>query len=870
MQFREFHQVSPALPIAATERGGANVWQWAGEVPQRDPEVPRNAASQILRSKVVAIEKRSSIDFLRTTLERHSRGELVMPVERLTGAAFPGIDIVEHVSCSAGSGWFADRIEPRHDSSAAQITLTSGTTGTPKLMLLSHRALGDVTVRLADAMNLDDSIREYVGVPVTYSFGFGRIRAVAAVGGASFLPERGFRVDELAAMLQRGEVNALSAVPTLLRLAIEQQDRLKEAGRKLRWLEIGSQAMTRKEKESIRALFPNARIIQHYGLTEASRSTFLNITAEEGTVLDSVGRPNGGVDVKITQEGLIAIRGPNVADGIVTADGVQAISGVDGWLVTRDLGHERDGFLYFEGRADHLINVGGIKIPAELFEEKLLARMMPGTSFAVAGGRDPLRGEIVVVAHEPSKDPFGTTALDRAASAVAAELNIREGVVLFPVDALPRTETNKVRRGDISAMFEESLRKPTRSSASRAPRALDNDPTAGVADTFAATFGEAGRNRNASFNSLGGDSLHYVTMLTGLELYIADIPEDWDTLSIGALSALAVDQAAKNVKATERKHLPRNLDSVRGLACVLIVALHVVGVSSIDGLKLPDGSAWHDVMRSLNIVRLPLFTAMAGFLYGAMPATRRGYGEFMKRKARQFLVPLLFATLVFWVVRRVTYGEAGSLFWAYVDGYQHLWYIDALLLIFGVVAFIDTRTRSVWKPWLALIAVIAVSYYSFPDIPVMHAKNAVFLTPFFVAGLMLYRIPPLLESRALLVVSALAMVSLIALQQFSVHEDNLLFESGVLSWICGTASVITLLHLFPKTSWLERIAAYSFTIYLWHPAANGMIRNALLKVGVHSVPLLFAVGLAAGVLIPIGLHRLMLRLPKLSAPVIGR
>jgi acyl-coenzyme A synthetase/AMP-(fatty) acid ligase len=901
---------------------------------------------QFLRTRVVAIEKRSSLEYVRAVLDRHKKGALVMPVEPGAEASFPGIDIVDRIACAPGGGWFTEHIEPRRDSAPAQVVLTSGTTGIPKAILLSHCALGDVTDRLAGIMQLDDRIREYVGVPVTYSFGFGRIRAIAAVGGASFLPDRGFRVDEFAEMLQHGEVNALSAVPTLLRLVLDQQERFKDAGHALRWLEIGSQAMTRAEKEAIRALFPNARIVQHYGLTEASRSTFLEISSEEGEALASVGRPNGEVETKITGDGLIAIRGPHVAHGVITADGVETMADADGWLVTRDLGHQQGGFLYFDGRADDVINVGGIKIPSELVEEKLLARLGSGFPLAVAPGHDRLRGQIVVVAHEPLGDPNTEAALHDAIAAIAAELSIGEGFALLPMPSIPRTETNKIRRHALTetfdrirepapaktqfidggnaaeniveafvAAFGEAARDRNASFASLGgdslhyvmmltslerhlpdlPEDWDRKPIAelcalaprpdGVVETFAAVFGEAGRNEGASFQSLGGDSLHYVMMLTSLECCLRSVPEDWDTMSVGALSTLAAEQTGAAGRLAEpmvaapcavpqekKRHLPNNLDTVRGLACILVVALHVVGVAPDEGLKIPAGSPWHAVMSALDLVRMPLFTALAGFLYGAMPATRDGFAAYMKRKAGQLLIPLLFATLAFWVLRQITYGQnERSLFWAYVYGYQHLWYIDALLLIFACVSFIDTRLKPTWRSWAGVTAIAALAATTIPDFPIMHVKNALGLLPFFILGLCLYRVPALLESKALLVMSVIAMVAVTAVQQ-ALPATYLSFNSfGLFALLCGAASVIALLRLFPKTVWIEAIAAYSFTIYLWHPAANGAVRDALWKIGVYSTGLLFVIGVAAGVLIPIAMHLVLRRFPKIvSAPIIGR
>lgn len=166
------------------------------------------------------------------------------------------------------------------DEMPAQISYTSGTEGQPKGILLTYANLTDAAERIIEQMQMTADIREYVGVPATFSFGMARYRAISAVGGHSYLPPRGFDPLELARMLTAGQVNALSVVPTLFRVLLAEPTVIGEAGKHLRWMEIGSQHMTADEKRYVRELFPNALIVQHYGLTEASRSTFLQVTRE--------------------------------------------------------------------------------------------------------------------------------------------------------------------------------------------------------------------------------------------------------------------------------------------------------------------------------------------------------------------------------------------------------------------------------------------------------------------------------------------------------------------------------------------------------------------------------------------------------------
>jgi non-ribosomal peptide synthetase component E (peptide arylation enzyme)/surface polysaccharide O-acyltransferase-like enzyme len=817
---------------------------------------------------VVAVEKRSSLSFLRTMFELYRHDRVVLSLDLAAHPITPGLHIMDRLSCDAGGGWFEARHAPRHDDAIAQISMTSGTTGASKAMALSHRALGDVTDRLIEVMGLDDTVSEYVGVPVTYSFGFGRVRAVSAVGGRVFLPPRSFRVDEFATMLGQEEVNALSAVPSLLRVVLAQADRIRPIGKKLRWLEIGSQAMSRPEKEAIRELFPNARIVQHYGLTEASRSTFLRVSDESGETLSSVGKPIGKVEIRITPEGHIAIRGPHVADGIVTTSGIDPIIDRDGWLVTGDLGHIDDGRLYFDGRADHLVNVGGIKVPAEAFEEKLLARLGANADIACAGGKDDLRGEILVIAHRIANATDDLATLRRAASDVAEEMNIRDGFSLIAMGTIPRTETNKVRRHEIGALFNEQRRVLVEQG--RIEPGASTDPGTSVRTEFATLFGDRLKDGRDSFASLGGDSLQYVVMMLALERHIRQLPEGWDIWPVDDLAALADKQAQSDLKQSAARLVPENLNSVRGLACVMIVALHVVGVSADEGLRLPLESLWHTIMDTFTPIRLPLFTALSGFLYAAMPATRDGFSIFAKRKLQQLLIPLIFATLVFWSLRQVVFDRNDSLFWAFVDGYQHLWFIDALLLIFLLVGLIDTTIRSRIAIWWGLIAAIVVLYPFVPNVPVLHIKNALFQLPFFIFGILLYRTPNLLRNPWLVGGSLIALPALLAAQFLSLGNGDAISLDLLSRWLCGAVAVIVFLRFFPRFGWLESLAVYSFTIYLWHPAANGLVRTLAWEAGLENVPVMFTIGLAAGVLLPVLLHKVMLRLPGISPVVIGR
>ncbi len=111
--------------------------------------------------------------------------------------------------------------------------------GAPKAILLSGSALADVEDRLIGAMGVPYEIREYTGVPVTYSFGLAQALAVARVGSALYLPKV-FDPLEIRDMLAADGVNAISAVSSLWHVVLPNSGFPGDLGAKVRWIEIGT------------------------------------------------------------------------------------------------------------------------------------------------------------------------------------------------------------------------------------------------------------------------------------------------------------------------------------------------------------------------------------------------------------------------------------------------------------------------------------------------------------------------------------------------------------------------------------------------------------------------------------------------------
>lgn len=443
---------------------------------------------------------------------------------------------------------------------AAQIAFTSGTTGQPKPVVLSRRALIDVTTRLREVMELTSDVREYIGVPVTFSFGLGRARVIADLGGRAFLPPKGFRPVELAEMLSSGQINALSAVPTMLRLILSQSQMFHACGKNLHWLEIGSQFMSAAEKEEIRRLFPNARIVQHYGLTEASRSTFLRVDAVDFEALASVGEPNGDVEIRLNAAQRIQIRGPHVAQGYLREARLVPLVDEEGWLTTNDLGSiDPAGRLHYHGRSDDQVNISGIKVPAELFEQALArdTGLEPGT-FAVGPIADPLRGEALLIGHTM---PEAGERLASRLPSLAARFGISPSdIQLRRVSALPVTSTGKTRRRELANVIEHC--------EAEGPRDEAQDR---LTQRLAQLLSRPQIDKTKSYIELGADSLTLVQVALLIEERLGDPPPDWETIPIGELEKLEIDPERRAL-AGEARLEPDYI--LRAAAIIGVVATH--------------------------------------------------------------------------------------------------------------------------------------------------------------------------------------------------------------------------------------------------------------------------------------------------------
>lgn len=262
----------------------------------------------------------------------------------------------------------------------AMILYTSGSTGMPKGVLLSHDSQRWSLERGAQLYGDRSEHRYIVAAPMFHMNATMSVKS-ALFAGASIVLLPTFSAMDYARAIDRFQVTWLTSVPTMLAMVAKERDRLGGLDfSSVSDVTMGSAPLTKALVDKVQAMFPKARISNSYGTTEGGPTPFGPHPDRLPRPAISVGYPAAGTDIELREgdhpdEGVLYMRNPMVMEGYNKLPDKTAEVLRDGWYRSGDImRRDENGFFYFVGRADDMFNVGGENVwPGEI--EKLIESM---------------------------------------------------------------------------------------------------------------------------------------------------------------------------------------------------------------------------------------------------------------------------------------------------------------------------------------------------------------------------------------------------------------------------------------------------------------------------------------------------------------
>ncbi len=308
-----------------------------------------------------------------------------------------------------------DKIAPldklTHDSlpdcptELAAIFYTSGSTGAPKGVMLSHRNLISNTVATVEYLKLTKGDSVIVILPFHYIYGNSLLLTHMLIGGRLVIDNRfAFPAAVLGTMIKE-RVTGFSGVPSNFMLLLGNSNFSSEKLKHLRYLTQAGGAMAPEVIRKVIAAFPNKEIYIMYGQTEASpRVSYLPPELLKNKI-GSIGIPVPGLTIKVSDEsghevapgevGEITVSGDNVMLGYWNQPEEQSEVLKNGWLYTGDLARrDEEGFLYIVSRKKEIIKVGGNRVGAKEIEERIL-QCEKVLEVAIVSVEDNILGEAI-------------------------------------------------------------------------------------------------------------------------------------------------------------------------------------------------------------------------------------------------------------------------------------------------------------------------------------------------------------------------------------------------------------------------------------------------------------------------------------------
>lgn len=362
--------------------------------------------------------------------------------------------------CNASIIKYPQNFVQRINTSEVAVMLhTSGTTGKPKKVMLTHENLMANTYSNIKSLKLTKNDIVLVALPLFFGYCHtAQFLTHTRLGGTIIIYDQPiFTAKYFSNLIQKHSITCFTGVPTMLAMI----DGFKYLGNykleSLRYICFGGGSVSLDMLTSLMKKLPETGLVQTYGQTECSPRVTALLPKDSKRKIGSVGKSIPDVEVEIVKEdgelactneiGEIRVRGKNATPGYYKRRDETLKILKNGWLYTGDLARcDEEGYIYMVGRRKNVIISGGMNIYPEEIEEVL--KGFPGIEEAyVIGERHELLGE-VPVAFIVEKEATLKNHHDKLRKYCIQHLADYKIPVRFEtVEELPQTATGKIKRG---------------------------------------------------------------------------------------------------------------------------------------------------------------------------------------------------------------------------------------------------------------------------------------------------------------------------------------------------------------------------------------------------------------------------------------
>ncbi|BAT91429.1 hypothetical protein LR48_Vigan05g228200 [Vigna angularis] len=362
-----------------------------------------------------------------------------------------------------------DEVEIRADDVVA-LPYSSGTTGLPKGVMLTHKGLVTSIAQQVDGENPnlyyhpDDTI--LCVLPLFHIYSLNSVLLCGLRSKAAILLMPKFDINALLALIYKHRITVAPVVPPIVLAVAKSPDLANYDLSSIRLFKSGGAPLGKELEDTVRAKFPNARLGQGYGMTEAGPVLTMSLAfAKEpmhvkagacGTVVRNaemkIVDPETAQSLSRNQSGEICIRGDQIMKGYLNdKEATERTIDKDGWLHTGDIGYiDDDDELFIVDRLKELIKYKGFQVaPAEL--EALLLTHPNISDAAVVPMKDEAAGEVPVAFVVRSNSSIDTTQ-DEIKNFISKQVVFYKRInTVFFVDAIPKSPSGKILRKDLRA-----------------------------------------------------------------------------------------------------------------------------------------------------------------------------------------------------------------------------------------------------------------------------------------------------------------------------------------------------------------------------------------------------------------------------------